>query len=78
MTAQIALALSTSGAITLVNTAATLTVTGISQNGTAAGSNVSVTNAGNLTNTGAITTNAAANGTIALATAAVSRPGRPR
>ncbi len=56
----------TSGPVTLVNTAATLTVTGVSQLGTAAGSNVSVTNTGNLTTSGAITTTAAANGTIAL------------
>ncbi len=57
---------STGGAISLTNTAATLVITGIAQNGTAAGSNVTVKNTGNITTKGAITTTAAGNGAITL------------
>ncbi len=59
---------STSGAISLTNSATTLAITGITQSGTVAGSNISVTNTGNVTtSTAAITTQGApANGTIFL------------
>lgn len=65
------------GPVRLNNAAPTLTVLGVAQTGTtptgtpggvgaAAGSDVEITNAGNLTNTGAVTTAAAANGRIDL------------
>ncbi len=58
----------TSGAISLTNTSTTLTVSGIAQGGTVAGSDVTINQAGNLSVTGAVSTTAAANGTIGLTT----------
>ncbi len=56
----------TGGAISFSNTTA-LAISGIAQNGTTAGDDVSVTSTGDLTTFGAITTTAAANGNISLA-----------
>jgi autotransporter-associated beta strand protein len=58
---------SASGAISLTNTASTLTITGIGQTGTVAGSDISVTNTGAITTTtGGISTSTAGSGSIEL------------
>ena len=59
---------STSGAVSLTNTSTTLTLTGITQSGTAAGSDVTINQTGNMSVTGAISTTAAADGNIGLTT----------
>ena len=56
----------TGGAISLTNTSTTLTVTGITQSGTAAGSDVTINQTGALSTTGAISTTATANGAITV------------
>ncbi len=57
---------STSGPISLTNISTTLAVTGITQSGTAAGSNVTISQTGALSVTGAVSTTATANGNISL------------
>ena len=61
---------STSGAIAVTDTSTTLTITAITQSGSAAGSNITINQTGALTTTGTISTTAAASGAISLTSSA--------